>query len=167
MGVKHTAHSSQANRKQERLNLTIANLFRTLLSDNSLLEYFGSYGAVNASPAKRVNWFAPMRAFLNGASTFWAPTSCGALWVQLHELQERSLALRNAQARKVHPKVRTVQIGDYVMVRNRKQMLAKLKRRWRGSTRVVATADTKLDVTVEDLGERGRHRCREGLQIFT
>ena len=190
-----TAHSSQANGKQERLNLTIANLFRTLLSDNSLPETFWSTLVplvqlmINATPAKSVNWLAPMQAFLNlkpmrpidfflDGNKQWRTVditkpelkayiaefqeATRAREVQLHELQEqRSLALRNAQARKVHPKVLTVQIGDYVMVRNRKQMLAKLERRWRGPARVVEIADTKLEVTVEYLGERGRHRRRE------
>jgi hypothetical protein len=73
LGIKHlftTAHSSWSNGKQERLNLTIANLFRTLMSENQMLEedwplLVGFVELVlNSTPTASLGWKTPIECFL-------------------------------------------------------------------------------------------------------
>jgi len=65
-----TAHSSWANGKQERLNLTIGNIFRTILSESGLAETSWCYLVeivemiVNHTPVKSLNWMAPVNIML-------------------------------------------------------------------------------------------------------
>lgn len=61
-----TAYSHWANGKQERLNLTIGNIFRTILSENSLPETQWCFLVemaemiVNHTPVKSLKWMAPV-----------------------------------------------------------------------------------------------------------
>jgi len=73
MGVKHhfvTAGSHWANGKQERLNLTIANVFRTLLSENGLDQHQWNRvheavnAVVNSATTSSDDDLAPIEAFV-------------------------------------------------------------------------------------------------------
>lgn len=73
LGVEHhftPVRASWANGQQERLNLTIANLFRTLISENQmqqedwpLLVDFVEL-VLNATPTARLGWKTPIECFL-------------------------------------------------------------------------------------------------------
>jgi transposase InsO family protein len=198
MGIQHhmvTAHSSQANGKQERLNRTLADFFRTLLSDNSLPETFWCHLVplvqlmVNATPARSLGWLSPMQAFLNlqpvrpinfflDGNKAWHEiditatelgnlitafhTETRAREVKLHQLQEqRSSALRISHERKNKPKSLNAVVGDFVLVRNFKEPLGKLDRRWIGPARITGFKDAKKAVEVEYLGERGKRHKKQ------
>ncbi len=63
-----TAYSHWANGKQERLNLTIGNIFRTVLSESKLPETHWCFIVdivqmiINHTPVKSLNWKAPIEA---------------------------------------------------------------------------------------------------------
>jgi RNase H-like domain found in reverse transcriptase/Integrase zinc binding domain/Chromo (CHRromatin Organisation MOdifier) domain len=65
-----TAHSSWANGKQERLNYTIANIFRTLLSESGLPSSHWIHLVeivemiINHTAVESLGWMAPIQAFL-------------------------------------------------------------------------------------------------------
>jgi hypothetical protein len=128
MGVGHhfvTAHSHWANGKQERLNLTVGNIFRTLLSENGLAETHWIslvpivQMIINHTPVESLSWLAPVTAMTgiersNPIDCFFDPNLSDWQTVKLdegtlatnlakfqREMAEREVTLHEFQEQKV------------------------------------------------------------------